>query len=73
MQSKQYGEIHRMNTNKKPLPPHIVRTPAMALAEFKYAVDHWFACMDHETRQQALDYAKQARLTVELKPNLVPR
>lgn len=62
-----------MTTEPKKSPPHIVRTPQMALAEFKYATDCWFACMDKATRQEALEYAQEAILHVEFKPNMVPK
>lgn len=51
----------------------LARTPEMALAEFKYATDCWFACMDKETRQEALEYALEAILRVEFKPNVAPK
>lgn len=49
-----------------------IRTPEKALAEFRYACNAWFACMDEETRQSALAYAGEAAKTVPFKPNHEP-
>jgi hypothetical protein len=60
-----------MTTTKKP--PLIFRTSKEGLAEFRYATDVWFACMQPAERQEALEYAREAMTRVTFKPNAKPR
>jgi hypothetical protein len=54
-------------------PPLIFRTSEEGLAEFRYAVDCWFACMHPAERQDALEYVHEAMTRVPFKPNAKPR
>lgn len=57
----------------KTKPPLVYRTSTEGLAELRYAVDCWFACMTKDDRQHGIEHAHNALTAVPFNPNAKPR